>query len=177
MPASLAMSSPPKTFLEVLEQVRRGEALISRPVLIEVADVGPMPSGVDAGDSVTVFTQAGWASDRWAAYYAQEYGENSCYILNTRRPVTIGRSRNCVLRIPDASVSSVHARLFFDRGDCNYYVTDENSRNGTYVNGKRVEDERTQLWSGAMLWFGKTAYVFLLPAMIRKLATLAPEGD
>ncbi|WP_428261130.1 FHA domain-containing protein [Haliangium sp.] len=172
------MSRATKTFLEVLEEVRRGDMVITRPVLIEVVEGGPPPSpSVDGGDSVTVFTQAGWASDRWAAHYAKEYADNPCHILNTRRPVMIGRSRACALRIPDASVSSVHARLLFDRDDCEYYVIDEGSRNGTYLNGERLDPEvQTKLWSGAMLWFGKSAYIFLLSSTVRKLATLAGEG-
>lgn len=171
-------SATPKTFLDVLDDVRRGDTLLTRPVLVEVAEVGPFPSlSSEGSDSVTMFTQAGWASDRWAAHYAREYGNNPCHILNTLRPVTIGRSRSCSLRIPEASVSSLHARLYFDRNDCEYYVVDESSRNGTYLNGERLDPgESTRLWSGAMLWFGKTAYVFLLSSTVRKLASLASEN-
>ncbi|ACY17198.1 FHA domain-containing protein [Haliangium ochraceum] len=170
-------SRGPKTFLDVLEQVQRGEAVLTRPVLVEVAEIGAMPAMAhDAGDSVTMFTQAGWSSERWASQYAREYGNNVCHILNTLRPVTIGRSRSCSLRILDGSVSSLHARLYFDRGDCEYYVVDEDSRNGTFLNGERLTPgENTRLYSGAMLWFGKTAFVFLLSSTVRKLASLADD--
>ena len=166
-----------KTFLDVLDEVRRGSSVLTRPVLVEASDVSSMPSM--SGDSVTVFTQAGWSSERWAAYYAKEYAKNPCHIVNTLRPVTIGRSRSCTLRILDASVSSLHARLYFDRNDCEYYVVDESSRNGTFLNGERLPPgESTRLWSGAMLFFGKTAYVFLLSSTVRKLATLtSSESD
>lgn len=168
-----------KTFLDVLEEVRRGSSLLTRPVLVEASDVSSLPSmSSDGADSVTIFTQAGWTSERWAAYYAKEYAKNPCYILNTLRPVTIGRSRSCTLRIPEASVSSLHARLYFDRNDCEYYVVDESSRNGTFLNGERLTPgESTRLWSGAMLFFGKIAYVFLLSSTVRKLASLASDQN
>jgi len=166
-----------KTFLDVLDEVRRGSSVLTRPVLVEASDLGNLPSmSSDGADSVTIFTQAGWTSERWAAYYAKEYAKNTCHIINTLRPVTIGRSRSCTLRIPDASVSSLHARLYFDRTDCEYYVVDESSRNGTYLNGERLSaGENTRLWTGSMLIFGKAAYVFLLSSTVRKLATLASD--
>jgi hypothetical protein len=55
----------------------------------------------------------------------------------TRDAYTIGRHRNNDIVISDPKVSSFHARI--DRSVEGYVLVDLKSRNGSYVNGKRIE--------------------------------------
>jgi len=52
-------------------------------------------------------------------------------------PMTIGRDRNCELALPDAEASRRHARLETQGGTV--YVRDLGSKNGTYLNGHRID--------------------------------------
>jgi pSer/pThr/pTyr-binding forkhead associated (FHA) protein len=51
--------------------------------------------------------------------------------------VTIGRSGDCDLQIPDTYISSRHARLANDNGDLT--IEDLGSTNGTYVNQELIQ--------------------------------------
>ncbi|MFI5036705.1 MAG: FHA domain-containing protein [Acidimicrobiales bacterium] len=51
--------------------------------------------------------------------------------------VTIGRSADCDLQVPDTYLSSRHARLANDNGDLT--IEDLGSTNGTYVNQELVQ--------------------------------------
>jgi hypothetical protein len=51
-------------------------------------------------------------------------------------PFTIGRARECHLIIDHSSVSRLHAQLEYDHEQV--VITDLGSRNGTYVNGRRL---------------------------------------
>jgi RsiW-degrading membrane proteinase PrsW (M82 family) len=65
--------------------------------------------------------------------------------------VTMGRGRDCELSFPHASnVSSTHCRLEVKGG--RVVITDLNSTNGTYVNGKRMPTGQVQsLQSGSVI--------------------------
>jgi adenylate cyclase len=54
--------------------------------------------------------------------------------------LVVGRSPYCTLVLDHSSVSRVHASL--RRIDERIYLTDLGSRNGTYVNGQRLEPNR-----------------------------------
>ena len=64
---------------------------------------------------------------------------------------TIGRAANNAFVIDDAYASQYHAELVFD--DRTWWVVDVDSSNGTYVNGRPVED-RAQLSEGDVVQFG-----------------------
>jgi FHA domain len=53
----------------------------------------------------------------------------------------LGRSPACALTLPLASVSRLHAVVGYC-GDRGFYVLDLRSRNGTYINGHRLEPQR-----------------------------------
>ncbi len=55
-------------------------------------------------------------------------------------PYTIGRRRDCDLRLSDSSVSREHCRLFVRGG--RVWVRDLESMNGTFVNEERVREPR-----------------------------------
>ena len=56
--------------------------------------------------------------------------------LSRKPQLTIGRARNCDIRLPHISVSKCHARVVHERDG--YYILDNNSTNGVIVNGKRI---------------------------------------
>lgn len=53
-------------------------------------------------------------------------------------PLTVGRSDDCDIRLADEFVSHHHA-TFFSK-NAMWYIRDENSTNGTFVNGKQIFD-------------------------------------
>src|SRR5688500_8118050 len=80
--------------------------------------------------------------------------------LATRSPFpspTDGRGGDADLRIPDPSLSRIHAR--FDRDGDTLAVTDVDSRNGTYVEGQRIS-ERKRLKSGDHVTLGNVVLRF-----------------
>lgn len=60
--------------------------------------------------------------------------------LEKSRPVTIGRSKENDITLDDKRVSRKHAIIVWDKD--HYVLTDFKSRNGTYLNGKRVSQSR-----------------------------------
>jgi hypothetical protein len=70
-------------------------------------------------------------------------GKETAFPL-TRDTYTLGRHRNNDIVISDPKVSSFHARL--DRSPEGFVLVDLKSRNGSYVNGERIE--RAQLNTG-----------------------------
>lgn len=67
--------------------------------------------------------------------------------------VTIGRRKDNLVVLDQAHVSGVHAVI--ERVDGSCYLTDRGSRNGTYLNGERVQpDARELLRSGDLITIG-----------------------
>jgi signal transduction histidine kinase len=75
-------------------------------------------------------------------------------------PITIGRSDDQAICIPDQSLSRVHARI--ESVDGRYFVVDLKSKNGTYVNGVLVQ--RRELRSGDTLKLGDLVFFFTAEA-------------
>lgn len=71
--------------------------------------------------------------------------------------LTIGRSPHSDLFLDDITVSRHHARVLRDEGG--FWVEDLNSLNGTYVNRKRIEQQR--LADDDELQIGKFKLAFL----------------
>lgn len=164
----------PNKLRDLLRQIRNGYSQYA-PVLIKVQD-GQEP----LAEATLEHTVTKDEPLDWAEHYATEYsgapflevGENSLQQLDT--VVTVGRSRSCVVRVENESVSKVHATIVFDRSAGSYFLTDECSRNGTCINGEPlVPQERTPLWSGAYMSFGDAVYVFIDPPTLRKLSRIA----
>lgn len=59
---------------------------------------------------------------------------------------TIGRSDDCDVVLPKRQVSRYHAQI--ERSDGGYTLRDLGSKNGTYVNGRKVEDDPCRLQDG-----------------------------
>ena len=72
----------------------------------------------------------------------------------------VGRSADCDVVLEDDSVSRRHAALFRDQRGL-YRLEDLKSRNGTFLNGKRLEGEGSQpIPEGARLRFGEIELTF-----------------
>lgn len=75
-------------------------------------------------------------------------------------PFTIGRKTDRDLVLTDAHTSREHAKILKEDG--HYYVVDEGSRHGTFVNGSAVQ--RVRLNWGDQLRFGGNAMATLQPS-------------
>lgn len=74
----------------------------------------------------------------------------------TGEPLSIGRSREADIPLLDDKVSRVHCGIRLSDGD--FYLKDLKSRNGTFVNGERVEDT-VKLKPGDRIQVGSTTFV------------------
>lgn len=85
---------------------------------------------------------------------------------------TIGRSPGNAITIPDASVSSTHARLI--RTPEGFHLEDLKSRNGTFVNGEKVTEKRL-LSDGDLIRVGKIIMTFNIARESRPVVTTQGE--
>ncbi len=74
----------------------------------------------------------------------------------TGEPLSIGRSREADIPLLDDKVSRVHCGIRLSDGE--FYLKDLRARNGTFVNGKRVEDT-IKLKEGDRIQIGSTIFV------------------
>ncbi|MFT4974705.1 MAG: pSer/pThr/pTyr-binding forkhead associated (FHA) protein [Myxococcota bacterium] len=77
----------------------------------------------------------------------------------TEAGLMVGRDETCDVTIPDAGVSRQHARVLLHNAAV--WVQDEGSRNGVFVNGKRVVRHR-QLSPGVEMLIGEHAFTLEL---------------
>lgn len=75
-----------------------------------------------------------------------EEGTNRLRALSGR--VLIGRAASCSVPIAEGSVSAEHAVVYWQDG---WYVRDLASRNGTYLDGQRLEPGTSVLWGRAQI--------------------------
>lgn len=84
---------------------------------------------------------------------------------------TVGRSHRCDIVIFDGTISREHARILLE-GEC-VQVLDLNSRNGTYINGERVESKLASV--GSIVQFGRiqclVANTTMLNALLEEVST------
>jgi pSer/pThr/pTyr-binding forkhead associated (FHA) protein len=92
------------------------------------------------------------------------------------RPVTVGRSEDCDVRLArDPEVSRLHAQLELLGGT--WVVVDDGlSRNGTFLNGERVTG-RDRLANGDVLRCGESLLTFRDPAGVRYDSTRPASGE
>ncbi len=73
---------------------------------------------------------------------------------------SVGRGEGCgVQMLHDPEISRGHCSIQ-RQNDKSYVLIDENSRNGTYVNGARVVNEELLLHDGDRIAIGQTTFVF-----------------
>lgn len=104
-----------------------------------------------------VFSQSNW--DRIAALPLKHLASGTEHHLVAR--TIIGRANACSLRIARSNVSGIHAEVVWD--GANWQVQDLGSRNGTFVDGRRLgSGEQTVLAEGATLTFGAPEHRYVL---------------
>jgi len=69
--------------------------------------------------------------------------------------MTIGRAPICEIRLDDDGISRSHARLRLDRDGGDAWVEDLGSRNGTFVNGEKIE-QTVKVGDGDKIQVGRT---------------------
>ncbi|XP_019865606.1 angiogenic factor with G patch and FHA domains 1 isoform X2 [Aethina tumida] len=77
---------------------------------------------------------------------------------------TLGREGNHSIIIPDIAISKHHLKFTFDKETNQYLVTDLGSRNGTFLNGKRLspskqESNPVEIVHGSKLKLGATVFL------------------
>jgi DNA-binding transcriptional ArsR family regulator len=92
-----------------------------------------------------------------------------------RERLTLGRGEACDVALPwDGEASRVHALL--ERLHDEWSVDDSGSRNGSFVNGERVNGRR-RLRDGDVLRVGRTLIVFRAPPGGDSVQTLPADDD
>jgi hypothetical protein len=73
---------------------------------------------------------------------------------------TLGREPTSSIPMESGFVSAAHARIIFDAQDSTLWVEDMDSRNGTYVDGRKVSG-RVAVSPGSTLQIGDTRFKFM----------------
>ena len=82
-----------------------------------------------------------------------------------KSPFTIGRIPNqCDYICNNSTIGKIHAEILSKEGL--YYLKDINSRNGTFINGKRIaSNEYVQLENNDTISFSNSSYLFVIPEL------------
>ena len=120
------------------------------------ADDRPRAGRRAAGPSRRAGSGPLWARGP-ALVYRDADGVQQAVLLDPLPSLTIGRGSGCDVRLPwDERVSRVHAQL--DRVGRNWTLVDDGlSRNGTFLNGERVNGRR-RLYDGDTFVLGATSF-------------------
>src|SRR4051794_32672604 len=112
------------------------------------------------------------AERRGGPFLLYRDGAGAQVIVPLTGPVTVGRRAERDVALPwDTEVSRLHAQL--EPVGSDWIVVDDGlSRNGTYVNGERVNGRR-RLKDGDRIVFGETPLVFRAPADAEAESTAA----
>lgn len=70
----------------------------------------------------------------------------------------IGRDPNCLARADDEFTSARHAQVLWNAGDQSWWLEDNLSRNGTFLNDQRIT--RAQLKDGDVIRAGRARFRF-----------------
>ncbi|MGO1950958.1 MAG: FHA domain-containing protein FhaB/FipA [Mycobacteriaceae bacterium] len=122
------------------------------------AMAGPAGPGAAVGASVAAPAASGGRGFRRAAAPTSLQlvsGPLTGTTLNLQgyQEVSMGRSSSCTLEVEDDFASGTHARLM-RRGD-DWFLEDLDSRNGTFLNGQRI-DQPERVAAGQELRVGQT---------------------
>ncbi|MBF0358047.1 MAG: FHA domain-containing protein [Magnetococcales bacterium] len=82
-----------------------------------------------------------------------------------RDVLTIGRAETNDLCMVDNSISRVHAQIRI-AGEGHYFFADTNSRNGSWINGKKLCSEEVALCEGDKVKIGRFLFTFAFPSTL-----------
>src|ERR1700757_1489410 len=88
-------------------------------------------------------------------------GNEQRSIVMNRTPFSVGRKVDKDLVIPDPRVSRDHAMIVAENGD--FFVVDQGSKHGTFVNGERIQRQRLQRNDRLEFGVREVAYVIFSP--------------
>lgn len=92
--------------------------------------------------------------------------------LSTKQQTTLGRSRKCSVPINDVRLSRIHCAVFFR--DENFYIQDNGSTNGTYVNDHNI-DSPTKLEHPTTITIGGSQIIYTENGQKVKSSSLPSE--
>lgn len=86
---------------------------------------------------------------------------NEKFALSSHRLLMIGRDASCSIQITDPQLSRNHLQIRFDESSGRHFAIDFDSKNGVFVNGRRIETE-TELADDDVIAIGGTTFVYSL---------------
>jgi hypothetical protein len=75
-------------------------------------------------------------------------------------PMTREGQRTEILLTEDPAVSGTHFLILYQQDTGQYRIVDENSTNGTFVNGEPIDSQGTELPDDAQILAGSTLFIF-----------------
>ncbi|MEQ8850700.1 MAG: FHA domain-containing protein [Phycisphaerales bacterium] len=85
--------------------------------------------------------------------------QEGMYLPLGKRASVIGRHEAANMQLDDDGVSRKHVQIRFDLKTNQFFATDMRSRNGTFVRGRRIEEE-VVLRDGDEIVVGTTSLIF-----------------
>ncbi len=85
-------------------------------------------------------------------------GSDMGKLCSIEREICVGRSPIADLYLNGGGISRLHCRICIEDGQ--YMLEDLDSRNGTYIEGNRIDSHRLQ--NGDRIWLGTTVLKFVL---------------
>jgi hypothetical protein len=160
---------------KVLARMSQEPDLARWPILVALS---PDQELVLGGDGEVTHTSVR-EPIQWNDRVARQFDAHPCIVCTATagaRRLNIGRSRLNDYVIPHVSVSASHAEMTF-AGEDSYRLVDLKSRNGTFVEGRRLEpSEPFPLSGSSLVGFGQVMFYLLDPSMVRTLARVAHPG-
>ncbi len=165
-------SREPPTFADLLrlaseETVDSFSRALEVPVLITTASlIGRLKVGPAAKDTGLIELPGAQEEDpkRKHALLAKVFLVTKRLTEDPTR-VSVGRTGENDLPLDDPSVSKRHAYIEIANGG--YFVEDAGSRNGTYVNGSRLQpSSRQEIKDEDAVTFGRLAFQYFTPAVL-----------
>ena len=90
--------------------------------------------------------------------------EDNSRIVLTTYETSLGRGRSCDIQLNSQFASRAHAVI--SRRKTGWFITDTDSKSGTYVNGSRIEAPM-QIYHDDQVSIGGVEYLFIAPSAVR----------
>jgi hypothetical protein len=92
-------------------------------------------------------------------------------------PMTRDGQRTEILLPGDPAMSGTHFLILYQQDTGHYRIVDENSTNGTFVNGEPIDSRGTELPDDAQILAGNTLFIFKKLCPPSAAAERRPKGD